>query len=276
MPPTADEPVSPGLRIASILRLVVGFVYMMTVSLAFIAVTIPLLPWRGLRIRAGNLCGKVLGRGILFIAGVKPVIRNRERLAASFPAIYVENHVSTLDAFAGMWLCPFGGCGVAKKEIAKTPFFGQVYYLTGHLLLDRDNRGSAVSALARTAEVMRRLRLGAWMWPEGTRSADGRLRPTLKKGFAHLALATGLPIVPVVVHDAHKAWRKHALTFHPMTMYIDVLPPIDTRSWRAETIDEHVALVHRTLAAGLGPEQRPLGWEEARRQEEPAALERRP
>lgn len=250
-------------RLTSILRLVAGFLFLALVSTIMFVAELALLPFgRVARIRLGNLAGKVIGRGILAIGGIRPEVRGRERLRASFPAIYVMNHVSALDAFAGMWLCPFGGCGVAKREIVRVPFFGQLYWLSGHLMIDRGDRGSAVAALSRTAALMRRHRLGAWMWPEGTRSEDGRLKPALKKGFAHLAIATGLPVVPVVVHDAHKAWRKHGYTFTPMTLRIDVLPPVDTRSWRAETVDAHCAEVHRIFAEHLQPHQRPPGWED--------------
>ncbi len=93
--------------------------------------------------------------------------------------------------------------------------------------------------------------------PEGTRSRDGRLLP-FKKGFVHLAIATGLPVVPVVLHGAQRNWEPGTLRFRPMTLEIDVLPKIDTAAWREESAGEHAAEVHAAFCAALRPEQRPL------------------
>jgi 1-acyl-sn-glycerol-3-phosphate acyltransferase len=184
------------------------------------------------------------------------VVHHRERIANAKPAIYVSNHCSTLDAFIAIWLCPVGGCGVVIKEIAHIPFFGWLYLLSGHLRVDRSDRTGAVAALQSTAAVVRKYGLSMWIWPEGTRSRSGRLLP-LKKGFVHLAIATGLPVVPVVVHGAHKNWEKHTFTLNPVTIGVHVLPSIDTSSWRVETTDAHCAEVHRAFAAALPPDQQP-------------------
>jgi 1-acyl-sn-glycerol-3-phosphate acyltransferase len=93
--------------------------------------------------------------------------------------------------------------------------------------------------------------------PEGTRSKDGRLL-AFKKGFVHLAVATGFPVVPVVVHGAHKAWRNGSLLeFVPMPMDIEILPPIDTTSWTEETAADHALAVHDLFVAHLREDQRP-------------------
>ena len=238
------------------MRLGLGFLYVAITAVITMLLAIPLLPWRVLRIKLCNYYGKAVGPVIVWLARATPVVHHRERISASYPAIYVSNHTSTLDAFIAIWLCPVGGCGVVKKEIANIPFFGWLYRLSGHLRVDRGNREGAVAALKSTAEVVRRHRLGMWIWPEGTRSRDGRLLP-LKKGFVHLAIATGLPIVPVVVHGAHKNWAKHAFMFNPVTVPIYVLPPIDTSTWQIDTTEAHCDEVYRAFAAALAPEQQP-------------------
>lgn len=243
-------------RISSAVRLGFGFLFIAITSVITMILALPLLPWRTLRIKLCNYYGKFVGLPVVLLARATPVVHHRERIAAAYPAIYVSNHTSTLDAFIAIWLCPVGGCGVVKKEIANIPFFGWLYRLSGHLKVDRGNRENAVAGLKATAEVVRRHRLSMWIWPEGTRSRDGRLLP-LKKGFVHLAIATGLPIVPVVVHNAHKNWAKNGFMFNPVTVPIYVLPPIDTSSWRIETTDAHCAEVHRVFAAALPPEQQP-------------------
>lgn len=243
-------------RITSWLRLIGGFFCLATGSMLTFAVLLLFIPWRATRVRICNYFGKVMGPTLLWFAGAKPVVRGRELLDGSAPAIYVTNHTSTSDMFTAIWLCPIGGCGVAKKEVGNVPFFGWLYRLSGHLLIDRENRQNAIAALSKTAEFVKKNGLSMWIWPEGTRSRDGRLLP-LKKGFAHLAIATGLPVVPVVVHGAHKGWEARTTTLHPMTLEIDVLPPIDTSRWTPETLDAHCEEVHRVFARALKDDQKP-------------------
>jgi 1-acyl-sn-glycerol-3-phosphate acyltransferase len=210
-----------------------------------------------LRIRIGNVYGKTVGPSVTRILGVRTRVRHRERLGESRPAIYVTNHTSALDAFISMWLCPMGGCGIAKKEIARIPFFGWAYRLSGHLLIDRGDREDAIAALEATAEFVRRHCLSIWIWPEGTRSRDGRLLP-FRMGFAHLAIATGLPLVPVVFHGAHERLPDRSVRLMPGALEVEVMEPIDTRSWKRETVDEHVEQVHEIVRRALRPAQRPF------------------
>jgi 1-acyl-sn-glycerol-3-phosphate acyltransferase len=244
-------------RILSPLRLAVGFGLTAASSAALVPAAAVMLASRPARIKLCNYYGKLLGPALIKTAGVTPIIRHRERVKASAPAIYVSNHTSILDVFFAISICPVGGCGIAKKEIGNIPFFGWLYRLSGHLLIDRSDREGSIAAMDKTVEVVRKHNLSIWMWPEGTRSKDGRLLP-MKKGLAHLAIATGLPIVPVVLHNAHRNWPKNEMVLMPTTVEVDILEAIDTRGWKLETIEEHLAEVHQAFADALGPEQKPL------------------
>lgn len=240
--------------ISSLLRVGVGLVYMAVATLVFAVGCLLLLPWRAARIRLCNHFGHVTGRVCMALAGATPAVRPIRD--GSVPAIYVSNHTSVLDIFLGIWLVPTGTCGIAKKEIVWYPFFGQLYFLSGHLMLDRSNRASAVEGLRTLADLIAKHRLGVWMWPEGTRARDGRLLP-FKKGFAHLALATRLPIVPVVVAGAHRAWEKHSLRIRPTRLDVQVLDPIPTDDWTPENLDEKIEDVRRRFVEALPADQRP-------------------
>ncbi len=239
------------------MRIAASFVLLSSGAVVYLLLSLLLMPWRSLRIRIGNVYGKIFGRSVVRILGVRTRVRHRERLTESRPAIYVTNHTSTLDVFIAMRLCPVGGCGTAKKEIARIPFFGWAYWLSGHLLIDRGDREGAIAALAATAEVVRRHRLSIWIWPEGTRSRDGRLL-SFRKGFAHLAIATGLPVVPVVLHAAHERLPERSFQLVPGALDVEVMEPVDTRSWKRETVDVHVEQVHEIVRRALRPSQRPF------------------
>jgi lysophosphatidate acyltransferase len=244
--------------LTSLFRFAVGFVFVAVMSLLTLVALLPLLPFRVARIKLCNVYGKIIGRTITAIAGVKVAFSHRERLDGSMPAIYVMNHTSALDAFLGIWMCPIGGCGVFKKQIVQVPFFGQIAWLSGHLLLDRGNHQRAVESLRTTAALMKKHRLGVWIMPEGTRSKDGRLQP-FKKGFVHLAIATGFPVVPVIVHGAHHNWKNGSFTkYVPMDMDIEILAPIDTSGWAEATASDHAQAVHELFTARLRDDQKPL------------------
>ena len=244
-------------KLISIFRFSCGFAIVAVGSVLVMIAAVPLWPWRVARIKLCNFYGKTVGRAVMFCAGASPRVSHRERLDGSMPAIYVANHASTLDAFVSIWLCPYGGCGVLKKEIARIPFFGQMTVLSGHLLIDRSDPGRAIEALRDVAAFVKQKRLGIWIMPEGTRSRDGRLKP-LKKGFVHLAIATGLPVVPVVFHGAQKIWPLGPLNFQPAPFEIDVLPAVDTTGWTIERAEEHAQQIHELFAAALHDDQKPL------------------
>lgn len=232
------------------LRYAAGFGLIAAVSSVGMPLAVGLLPSRVARIKLTNFLGHVTGRAITYLAGAAPEFKNRERISDNFPAIYVMNHTSTLDIFLAIWLCPTGGCGVTKKEVARVPFLGQLYQLSGHLMLDRGDRTQSVGALTEVAELMKKHRLGCWILPEGTRSHDGMLKP-FKSGFVHLAIATKLPVIPVVVHGANRVWPKKG-GLRQGKLPIEVLEPIDTTTWTAETSRDHAQMVHDLMAQALG------------------------
>ena len=233
-----------------LIRFSIGFVWLGFWSLTCMCLMILALPFRTLRVRIGNFCGKMIGPVVSWLVGAKIINPDSKKLNSSKPAIFVSNHTSALDVFIGMALCPYGGCGVGKKEILKIPFFGLAYWLAGHLLIDRGNNAKAVASMKKLSDFVKAKGLSIWIWPEGTRSLDGKLIP-FKKGFVHLALATGLPVVPVIVHGAHKVWPAKTMQFYPGEVKVEVLDPIKTDDWNRETVDKHVEEVRNFMAKAL-------------------------
>ena len=231
-------------------RIIIGFVWLSFWSLISIGLMIICLPFRNIRIKLGNLTGKIIGPVVTRITGTKINYSNYSKIHETKPAIYIMNHSSALDIFVAMALCPFGGCGVGKKEIVKIPLFGQVYWLSGHLLIDRSNRKKAIDSMNKLSKQVIDYNLSIWIWPEGTRNKDGKLLP-FKKGFAHLALATKLPVVPVILHDAHKRWPAKSMNFYPGECQVDILDPINTDSWKRDSIDEHIEYVRGIMTEAM-------------------------
>lgn len=241
----------------NLLRLALGLGWIGLASALFLVALVVCLPSRATRIKIGNVYGTVAGKGAAWLSGSRFVIKGEHHADHRRPTLYVCNHASILDIFLGIWMSRWGTCGVAKKEIVYYPFFGQFYWLSGHLTLDRGNNARAVRALEKLVDFIARHRLSVYIWPEGTRSHDGRLLP-FKRGAFHLALATKLPIVPVVLRGTHRAWKNRTLRLTPTTVEIELLPPIETAHWTRESLDAHIEEIRQVYIAALPDDQKPL------------------
>jgi putative phosphoserine phosphatase/1-acylglycerol-3-phosphate O-acyltransferase len=86
--------------------------------------------------------------------------------------------------------------------------------------------------------------------PEGTRTLTPKLAE-FKKGAFHLAMQAGVPVVPIVIHNSNDVQPKGDFIYHPGTVDVEVLPPIDTSNWSKKTIDKHVADVRNMYLTAL-------------------------
>ena len=218
---------------------------------------IVLLPFRVARIRVTNAFGSLIGRSVIWCTGCKVTVEGAENLSADRPAIYACNHTSILDAFTTIWLTPAGTVGVAKKEVLFYPFYGQAWWLAGHVFVDRSRTEKAKAALRRTAAFIATRGLHLCILPEGTRSNDGRLLP-FKKGIVHLALETKLAIVPMVTMGLEGVWSRGTLRIVPAVVKIVFLPPIPTTDWTEATIDQHIEELRAPFLRTLPAAQLPL------------------
>lgn len=248
-----DRPLSiPSLA----LRMAFGIAVYAVCAVVVLVALLVCLPSRKTRIKIGNLTGHFTGHLAVWLTGSSYVVKGVEHLDPERPAIYVANHASILDIALGIWLAPTGTVGVAKREIVFYPFFGQYYWLAGHLRIDRKNARRALMSLRALAALVKRHALSVFIWPEGHRAEDGRLR-AFKRGAFHLALETRLPIVPVVIAGSHRAWPIGSARLVRTHVQITCLPPIDTRDWTSETLGQRVREIEAMFAATLPEAQRP-------------------
>lgn len=246
----------------SAFRFVAGMSVLIFAALLQLAILLLLLPSRIARIRSSIIFARMVGRPLLWVIGYRMEVSGREHLDPKRPAIYVVNHASLGDFFIGASLIPYGTVGVVKKQIVSYPFVGQVYMLSGHPRIDRGQHAAAVQSMKDLAALVRGAGLSIYLSPEGTRSRTGRLLP-FKKGWVHLAIQTGLPVVPIVVHDAHRAWRPDSLDLTGGRVRVEVLPAEDTSAWTADDTDAAVAQIRAIYLSHLGPDQLPLEEEDS-------------
>jgi len=187
------------------------------------------------------------------LIGLNLVVRGEEHLWSRRPAVFVFNHQSKADVVIMARLLRRDIAGVGKKEIRNIPLIGRTMELAGTVFIDRENAASAIEAMQPLVDALRNERKSVVIAPEGTRTVSPRLAP-FKKGAFHLAMQAGVPIVPVVIHNAGDVAPKGDFVFRPATVEVDVLPPVDTSRWRPGTIAQHVDEVHAMFRRVLGQE----------------------
>jgi len=180
----------------------------------------------------------------LALAGVHVnVVSGAEHLWSHRPAVFIFNHQSNVDPLVVMSLVRRDLTGVGKKELAANPLLRGLGALADFVFIDRSDTAGAVAALEPLQAALARGKSLA-IAPEGTRSPTPRLGE-FKKGAFHLAMAGGVPIVPVVIRNASDVWPKSARFLRPGTVDVVVHPPIPVDGWSVDKLDDHVADVRR-------------------------------
>jgi 1-acyl-sn-glycerol-3-phosphate acyltransferase len=199
-------------------------------------------------------------KGVMFFVncvGVRVHVKGIERIPAG-TCIFAANHTSSADAPAVVGAIPRRIAILLKRPLFEWPIVGQAFHLAHFIPVDRFNRESAIESLEKATEALRKGQ-SFLIYPEGTRSNDGRLQE-FKKGTAVMAIKSGMPVVPVACSGAHRVMEKRKLAIKPGHILVEFLEPIDSTKY---SLDEREALakeIHDQLAAGLPPDQRPIGF----------------
>jgi 1-acyl-sn-glycerol-3-phosphate acyltransferase len=150
-----------------------------------------------------------------------------EKIDTAVTYIFMSNHASNLDPPILCPLIPRRTSILAKKSIWRIPILGPALTMAEIVPVDREHRSSAIQSIRRAAEVMRH-GVNMTLFPEGTRSPDGRMLP-FKKGTFHLAMETGFPIVPITVLGTYEMMPRGNMLVRPGTVTIVFHPPVDTK-----------------------------------------------
>ena len=224
-----------------------------TAGLGLPAMLISLLrPGSDVTMRAGRLWS----RAMLWAVGARLEYAGLEHARSALPCIFVANHQSSVDIWALVRILPAPTRFVAKQSLFRIPVLGWAMSAGGFISIDRANRTKAIRSLDRAAE---RIRAGrpVVLFPEGTRSRDGRLRP-FKKGPFHLALAARVPLVPVAISGSWEVMRPRTVRLRPGPVRVEFLPPLEVTEFLPGDHEGLLREVHDRLeraldAAGAAP-----------------------
>ena len=159
--------------------------------------------------------------------------------------IYIGNHQNNYDMVTISYMVLPRTVSVGKKSLIWVPFFGILYWVTGNILLDRDNRSKAHSTMSELAHRINDDNLSIWMFPEGTRSRGRGLLP-FKTGAFHAAVAAGVPIVPVVCSTTHN--KIDLNRWDNGNVICEMMEPIDVSTYTKDNVRELANYCHDLMA----------------------------
>jgi 1-acyl-sn-glycerol-3-phosphate acyltransferase len=199
-------------------------------------------------------------KGVMFFvraAGVRVRVEGLERIPPGV-CLFVANHTSSADAPAVVGAIPRRISIILKESLFKWPIVGQSFRSAHFIPVNRKSHESAIASVEKATEALRSGQ-SFLIYPEGTRSPDGRLQ-NFKKGAVVMAINSGVPIVPMACSGAQHVMEKRSLAMHPGEILVEFLAPIDASKFTMEERDTLNEKVHDAMAAGLPPDQRPIGF----------------
>ena len=189
-----------------------------------------------------RLCGRVYSLPALRILGMDYHLQVDELKKLTSPCVIVVNHQSNFDLFMLGSVVPRRTVTIGKTSLRWVPIFGQNYWLAGNVLIDRGDATKAKAAMVKTTDALQHQDTSIWVFVEGTRNLGKGLLP-FKKGAFQMAIAAGVPIVPICCSNYKRSMRLNRWRSGPLR--IRALPPISTEGM---TLDDMPKLMEQCRA----------------------------
>jgi len=227
-------------------------IFLLTFWFASIAIVAPLLILLVMITKNENFLYtpvRLFIRAGLAMVGVRVEVSGVERLDAKQTYIFTPNHQSLIEVPLFVAYLGRNPAYLGKKEIFKYPVFGRGIRLIGAVPVDRSNSAAAVESAKLATENLRRGKSYV-VYPEGTRSRDGRMLP-FKKGAFMMAIDAGVPVVPITVSGATRIMPKAQVKIFPSTVRITVHDPISTSGYSKENVALLMEMTRARIASTL-------------------------
>jgi 1-acyl-sn-glycerol-3-phosphate acyltransferase len=196
--------------------------------------------------RAGEGLVQLWSTAFLAVAPLRYTVDGRDHIEPHTQYFFLSNHLSNFDIPLLFRAIPTPIRFLAKKELYKIPVFAQALHVAGIVKIDR---GAGVSSYAAINEGVARAKANGYsliVFPEGTRSRDGDLHE-FKKGAFRMAIATGLPVVPVTINGTWEVWPPESKLFYRGDATVVIHDPIETADMTISDINELRSRVHDAI-----------------------------
>jgi 1-acyl-sn-glycerol-3-phosphate acyltransferase len=194
--------------------------------------------------------GRVFCRGLVRMMRWDVVVDNRELVDRTRPCVIVANHQSFADVVTFGSIFPRRTVSAGKREIGRIPVFGWFYRLSGNLIIDREHARAAHDSLAAAARTMQQENLTVWFMPEGHRNPGPQLLP-FKSGAFRLALAAGVPVLPIVAAPLTRIVDMRRRLARPGRLDVRVLDPVSTEGLQSRDLPELAARVRAAMQSAI-------------------------
>jgi 1-acyl-sn-glycerol-3-phosphate acyltransferase len=188
-------------------------------------------------------------------AGIRVELTGLEHMPPGVSCIFMSNHVSNLDPPVMLPMLPGRSSVLLKKSLTKIPILGTAMLMAKFVPVERGSKREAAQASVTAAGDALRSGLHILVYPEGTRSLDGRLS-TFKKGPFFLAQQTGAMIIPIAISGTQSMMRKGSAAIMPGVARVQLLAPIDPAQYGSR--EEILRAVYGAIAEALPVEMKPL------------------
>ncbi len=198
----------------------------------------------------GYYPGRVLGRIMCFLALTRIKINGNENINPDKSYIFVANHQSMFDIFLIYGYLNAKFKWIMKQEIRKTPLLGKACESMGHIFVDRSSPMRAQKSLEEAKDRLLQGSNSVFLFPEGTRSANGKIG-RFKRGAFTIARDLHLPIIPVTISGAYNVLPKNGWYITPGKITMTIHQPIDTTNLSDDNLNEMIDQVKNTIESKL-------------------------
>lgn len=186
------------------------------------------------------------------IIGIRVKVSGLEGVDAKAQCLFMANHLSFLDGPLLAMAVRRTARIILKKSLFRIPILGSVMRHVGFVPVDRKGLKGGQRSLRRAARLMREKRWSFLVFPEGTRSRDGKMLPFRRGGF-FLALESGAPIIPVTISGTYELMPKGQWYSRSGEVRIVFHDPVPVSGYAVETMPELMERVRTAVASGLPP-----------------------
>jgi 1-acyl-sn-glycerol-3-phosphate acyltransferase len=184
------------------------------------------------------------------VLGIKVEVSGIEHVDPKTAYVFMPNHLSFLDGPMMVMLIPQNVRVIVKKSVFATPILGWAMLHVGCVPVDRRAGGGGIKSIEKAARSIREKGYSFLIFPEGTRSLDGKLQRFRRGGF-FLAIAGGAPIVPVTIGGTFELMPKGRFGAKRGTVSVVFHPPVPVDGYSEGNVAELIEKVRAAVSSGL-------------------------
>lgn len=184
------------------------------------------------------------------ILGIRLEVSGLENIDKKKSYIFMPNHLSILDGPLMVMLIPQPVRVILKRGVFRIPVIGQVMRHVNFVSVDRRGKRGGRESIEKASTLMKEKGYSFLIFPEGTRSYDGRLQ-RLRRGGFYLALNSQVPIVPITIKGTYEIMPKGSFFIKKGNIRVTFYPPVSVRGMDRDSIPVLLSKIQSTILSGL-------------------------